>query len=189
MPAGMYINPGMPTPSAPQFGGGINAPKGPFSFNPNQPPKPIAPNHPGGTGTIGWSGPSAPAGYAGAGAIRPTGPSSGFDPSYLQNLATNEGQLFARPSTGLSFNPLGNLGDVAGTPNLGGGNAPGQGLAPTYLQNALAANPFFTPQAAPAGTATPIAPPKGVGGQNQNLPPWIQAMMGNGSLGDTFGGV
>src|SRR5947209_2067046 len=67
-----------------------------------------------------------------SGAVRPSGPSQGFDSSYLQNLATNVGGTFMRPSGGLNFNPLGNLSDIK-SPAMGGGNAPLPGLPQTLL--------------------------------------------------------
>jgi len=82
----------------------------------------------------------------GAQAVRPT-TTGKFDPSYSQNLATAAGGMFQRPqqaNTALQFNPYGNMGDVnANVPmqNLGGGNAPLQGLPQTLLQWAQWFNP------------------------------------------------
>ena len=61
-------------------------------------------------------------------AIRPSGPQQGYDQSYLQNLATSIGGMFANQGGGsLSFNPLGNLSEVS--PKSGEiGNAPDAGL-------------------------------------------------------------
>ena len=141
----MYINPGG-TGLGPQAGFGANPPTagGPSPFMPQQQPgaapMPVGPRRvtlPGGSppGVPGSSG-------IGSGAIRPTGPTSGFDPSYLQNLAVNEGGLFPNRQ-GLQFNPLGNLTDIGGTMPTGGGNAPVAGLPPTMLQQSLAQNPTF----------------------------------------------
>jgi hypothetical protein len=155
----MYINPGGsgigggfganpptaggPSPFMPQ--GGPTAPNRPFPIPPRpvgggapQPPnRPFSPLQPP-TGQPGGQQPQP----IGVGAIRPTGPSSGFDPSYLQNLAVNEGGLFPNQQ-GLQFNPLGNLTDIGGTMPTGGGNAPVAGLPPTMLQQSLAQNPTF----------------------------------------------
>lgn len=75
--------------------------------------------------------------------IRPTGPSQGFDPSYLQNLATYVGGLFANPgqSSTLNFNPLGNLSEISPSSGMLG-NAPNPGQPLTWLQQALNGLPF-----------------------------------------------
>lgn len=85
----------------------------------------------------------------GAQAVRATGPTSGFDPSYLQNLATSAGGLFSHAPGQLAFNPLGNLGEIS--PGSGAqGNAPGYGLPQTWLQQALLNQNFGIPQTPPA---------------------------------------
>ena len=70
------------------------------------------------------------------GAVRPTGSAKGYDPSYLQNLATAIGGLFSRPGGNLNFNPLGNLSEIS-PPSGMGGTAPLPGLPSTWLQDAL----------------------------------------------------
>lgn len=91
--------------------------------------------------------PTAPPGANGSTAVRPIGPAKGLDPSYLQNLATFAGGMFA-PQQGsnlVQFNPLGNLSDINTNP-MGFGTAPVSGLPLSYLQQALAKAPT------PAGT-------------------------------------
>jgi hypothetical protein len=109
------------------FGGGINPPR-------IQPP---GQQHGTDSGT--------PYNPLAAQAIRPT-TTGKFDPAYSQNLATSAGGMFQRPQSNqpLQFNPYGNMGDVnANVPiqNLGGGNAPLQGLPQTLLQWAQWFNP------------------------------------------------
>ena len=79
---------------------------------------------------------SLPANALTAQAVRPSGPSQGYDPSYLQNLATSIGGLFSRPQGNLSFNPLGNLNEVSPSSGMEG-NAPLTGAPSTWLQDAL----------------------------------------------------
>jgi hypothetical protein len=95
----------------------------------------------------------------GAQTIRPTGPSQGYDPGYLQNLATSIGALFARPQGNLSFNPLGNLSEVSPASGIGG-TAPGLGAPLTWLQQAL--NGLGFSFGSPA-TAPPVTSGKSVG--------------------------
>lgn len=139
------------------------------SPNPSQPPQPTGPfqesqgpvlNPANPTfGRVNPGQPLGPFGMNGAApgggtAVRPTGPSHGFDSSYLQNLATSTGGMFA-PQQGsnlVQFNPLGNLTDINTNP-LGFGNAPLAGLPTSYLQQAQQTMP--TP---PSPTAAPPAP-------------------------------
>jgi hypothetical protein len=94
----------------------------------------------------------APGSVLGAQAIRPTGDAKGYDPSYLQNLATAIGGLFSRPQGNLNFNPLGNLSEISPSSGIGG-NAPLPGLPSTWLQDALNGLGFsFAPPAPPAST-------------------------------------
>jgi hypothetical protein len=131
----------------------------PGKFNPPTPitstPPPQPPYQPWGANT------AAPT------AVRPTGPTQGFDPSYLQNLATSIGGLFANNQGGntMNINPLGNLGEISG-PSGQMGNAPQQGLPQTWLQQALAGLGFnFGPPPPTATSVTPTAPTVGsVGG-------------------------
>lgn len=111
--------------------------------------------------------PTKPGNVLGPQAIRASGPSQGFDPSYLQNLATAIGGLFSGNRTGntTSFNPLGNLSEISGSSGMEG-NAPQQGLPLTWLQQALNGLGFnWQPSAPPA-------PPRigggGVGGGGGN---------------------
>jgi hypothetical protein len=99
-------------------------------------------------------------------AIRASGPSQGFDPSYLQNLATAIGGLFSGGKNGvMNLNPLGNLSEISGTSGEEG-NAPQQGIPMTWLQQALNGMGFsFTPQAPTVGT---IGTRSGGGGGNNN---------------------
>lgn len=146
-------------PYAGMFGGG-SAPSNPLrpgQENPVQsaPPKatPTPPIRPGQENPQ----PSSPAAtqppnVLGPGAVRPSGPSQGFDPQYLQNLATAIGGQFSRPQGNLNFNPLGNLSDISGP----------SGLPSTWLQDALNGLGFaFQPPA-------PAAPNVGTRGNNDN---------------------
>lgn len=179
---GLYINP--PRPGPPSGGTGtINAPPvGNHVFQQPTPPPVVQ----GGTGQGGPT-PGSPMGWPTMGTsqnqVINSNQSSGFDPSYMQNLATSQGGLFQRPQGGLSFNPLGNLTDMAGTQMTGGGNAQIPGLPQTYLQAALAANPTFAYQQQPTGQARPQTPNlfSGMGGVSQ-LPNIGDAMR------QTFGG-
>jgi len=99
-------------------------------------------------------------------AVRPTGPSSGYDPSYLQNLATSIGGLFSRPKGNLSFNPLGDLSEIS--PASGQmGNAPLAGEPSTWLQDALNGIAFmFKPPTPPVVHPPRPTGPFGGGGGN-----------------------
>lgn len=97
--------------------------------------------------------------------IRPTGPSGGFDPQYLQNLATAIGGLFSRPGGSLNFNPLGNLSDIK-SPGLGVGNAPLPGLPSTMLQDAINGLAFMFNQ--PSASTGGGSPSGGGGGDRNN---------------------
>jgi hypothetical protein len=98
---------------------------------------------------------------AGAQAVRPAGDTKGFDPNYLQNLATYVGGLFSRPQGNLNFNPLGNLGEISPSSGIGG-NAPLPGLPNTWLQDALngLGFSFGAPGLSPMATPTPVVPPE-----------------------------
>lgn len=94
--------------------------------------------------------PTAPAAgpVLGQQAVRPTGPSSGFDSQYLQNLATAIGGLFSNPQGGqaTNFNPLGNLQEISPSSGIGG-TAPTLGEPLTWLQKALTGGSFsYAPQ-------------------------------------------
>jgi len=104
---------------------------------------------------------SGPSNTLGPQAIRPTGPTQGFDPAYLQNLATAIGGLFSRPQGNLSFNPLGDLSGIS--QKTGFGNAPVPGIPGTMLQDALNGLGFggslTTPQQVqPQQPTSPIKP-------------------------------
>ena len=109
---------------------------------------------------------SLPPNVLGAQSVRASGPSQGYDPAYLQNLATSIGALFSRPQGNLSFNPLGNLSEIS--PASGQlGNAPGFGEPSTWLQDALNGIAFmFNPPPPPAPPAPNPVPrgPIGRGG-------------------------
>lgn len=96
--------------------------------------------------------PTAP-NVVGAQAVRATGDRKGYDPSYLQNLATAIGGLFSRPQGNLNFNPLGDLSGISPSSGMGG-NAPLPGLPSTWLQDALNGLGFRFSPAAPA----PVGP-------------------------------
>lgn len=104
-----------------------------------------------------------PGSVLGAQAIRATGPTQGFDASYLQNLATSIGGLFSRPQGNLSFNPLGDLSDIKSMPT-GFGNAPEAGLPSTMMQDALTGGGFSFKPPAPIPTKKPPRDP-GEGGR------------------------
>lgn len=92
-------------------------------------------------------------------AIRASGPSQGYDPSYLQNMASSIGSLFSSPGGGtMNVNPLGNLSDIS-PPSQMEGNAPSPGLPLTWLQQALNGGGFsFAQPAAVAPTAPHVTP-------------------------------
>jgi len=132
---------GRPDVNGPTNGGSVGpvpTPGGPFTS---------------GTGTSAPAAtPAPPSNVLGAQSIRATGPSQGYDPSYLQNLATSIGSLFARPQGNLSFNPLGNLSEISPPSGLGG-NAPGAGAPDTWLQQALNGLAFMFNPPTPATPA------------------------------------
>jgi hypothetical protein len=140
-----------------------------------QNPPPVAPTgHPITAGTVTPSGVSGVSSAApgpnvlGARSVTASGPSQGYDPSYLQNLATSIGALFTggnQQGNNTSFNPLGNLSEISPTSSMGG-NAPQQGLPQSWLQQALngLGFSFGTPQA--ASSIAPVAPT--VGGTTSN---------------------
>lgn len=93
-------------------------------------------------------------------ATRASGPTKGYDPSYLQNLATSIGGLFSGNTQGgvQNINPLGNLSEISPSSGIGG-NAPTQGLPLTWLQQALNGGGFSSPAAStPVTTVKPKAP-------------------------------
>lgn len=96
---------------------------------------------------------TTPPNVLGEQAVRPSGPTQGFDPAYLQNLTTAIGGLFSRPQGNLSFNPLGNLSDISGP----------SGLPNTWLQDALNGLGFAFQPPAP-----PTTPNVGNRGNNDN---------------------
>lgn len=114
---------------------------------------------------IGDSQPVSPQQYDpnAAQAIRPIGDTKGYDPNYLQNLATYMGGIFKRPQQNgpMQFNPLGDLKDIPGAQPLGGGTAPLFGLPQTLLQFAQSGIP--TGSSAPAGIAAPPGVPPSAG--------------------------
>jgi hypothetical protein len=129
---------------------------------PNAKPVPAGPN----PVKPGIEAPQIPANQVGPQATRASGPSAGYDPSYLQNLASFIGSLFAGPSSGntTSFNPLGNLNEVS-PPGGQIGNAAGAGAPMTWLQQALSGGGFgFTPTPAPATAGSGVGFGGGVGG-------------------------
>jgi len=125
-----------PTMGPPAWGG--NPITNPIQNGPLTPPSPVATPKP----------VPAPGSVLGPQAIRATGPTNGFDPAYLQNLATTIGSLFTGgKQTGnvTNINPLGDLSDISPKSNIGG-TAPGSGAPLTWLQKALNGGGFgFTP--------------------------------------------
>src|SRR5712664_393836 len=121
--------------------------------------------------------PALPPNVVGPQATRASGPSAGYDPSYLQNLSTFIGSLFAKPAGAgnvTSFNPLGNLNEVS-PPSGQTGNAAGFGAPLTWLQQALNGGGFSF--GAPASTATPARPirePVGRGGGRNPRSPILE---------------
>lgn len=106
--------------------------------------------------------PAAPASpVLGQQAVRPVGPSSGFDSQYLQNLATAIGGLFGNQQGGqaTNFNPLGNLQEISPSSGIGG-TAPTLGEPMTWLQKALGGQPFsYAPQTqSVSGTPANVRP-------------------------------
>jgi hypothetical protein len=104
---------------------------------------------------------ATPPNVLGPEAVRATGPSQGYDPAYLQNMATSIGGLFSNAKQGgnvMNVNPLGNLGEIS--PNSGiGGTAPTQGLPLTWLQRALNGSAFgYSPTTPTTSTVKPKAP-------------------------------
>lgn len=77
---------------------------------------------------------------------------SGFDPSYAQNLAISAGGLFTNPGN-LSFNPFGNLSDIP-SQSIGFGNAASLGLPQNWLQQALMGQGFSYGAPSTSGTGT-----------------------------------
>jgi hypothetical protein len=117
-----------------------------------------------------------------SGGVRATGPTAGFDPSYLQNLATSDAGIFSRPAGGLSFNPLGNLASISGT--SGGGNAPVAGIPQGMLTQALAANPTFLPQDQQTGL-NPGQISTSLPNTSQSLAQMLQQVFGGQALANT----
>ncbi len=101
---------------------------------------------------------AAPPNTLAAQAIRASGPSQGYDPNYLQNMASSIGSLFSSPGGGtVNVNPLGDLSDIS-PPSQMEGNAPSPGLPLTWLQRALNGGGFSFAQPT---TVTPTAPTVG----------------------------
>jgi hypothetical protein len=157
------VGPSMPDPQ----GGLGSAPVGPRPVGPEPwKPRPVPPqDNPAGGNTLQPQ------------AIRATGPSQGYDPAYLQNLATAIGGLFAGPQSGgntMNINPLGNLGEIS-PPSGIGGNAPTLGEPMTWLQQAINGGGFaYSPsQAAPTpvnGSPAVVAQQPNGGRRNPLLP-------------------
>lgn len=112
--------------------------------------------------------PASAGGTLGATAIRATGNTPGYDPSYAQNLATYGGGQFSGVT---SFNPF-KLSTFPGAPT-GGGNAPIAGLPNTLLSQAEGGQAFSwnPPQASQTATAAP--------GTNTvlNMNEWLQQFL------------
>src|SRR5208282_1616924 len=102
---------------------------------------------------------------------RPTGPSSGYDPAYLQNLVTYGAGQFQQPSGGFNFNPT-QISSFPGAPT-GGGNAPIAGMPNTLLGAAQGGQPFSWN--APSGQQTTAAP--GMATTNTTLQQWLDQFL------------
>jgi hypothetical protein len=145
--AGQFNSGGLPMPGPAQSGGSVSPITTPMS-DPSAAPAPTGqPN------------------VLGAQSIRATGDPKGYDPSYLQNLATSIGALFARPQGNMNFNPLGNLSEVS-PPSGQMGNAPGFGEPLTWLQQALNGLGFSWALPTPAPPDTSQNGSGGGGGNN-----------------------
>jgi len=97
-------------------------------------------------------------------AVRATGPSQGYDPAYLQNLATSIGGLFGNRGGTENINPLGDLSEISPKSGMEG-NAPSNGLPLTLLQQALNGGGFASPVSAPpTGKPKPRPPIDRTGG-------------------------
>lgn len=142
------------------IGGSGTNPIGAMFRPPKPEPNPLPPL-PGRPITQNPSAPAPPGNVLGAQSIRPTGDAKGYDPSYLQNLATAIGGLFSRPQGNLNFNPLGNLSEISPSSGMEG-NAPLPGLPSTWLQDAL--NGLGFSFGAPTPATTPVRPGGGGGG-------------------------
>jgi hypothetical protein len=130
--------------------GPIKNPNGPFTGG-AAPPTPAPTSAP-------------PGNVLGPQAVRASGDSKGFDPSYLQNLATAIGGLFSNSKQGgnvMNINPLGNLSEISGSSGMEG-NAPQQGLPLTWLQRAL--NGLGFSWQPPAPPPMPTGPDRSGGG-------------------------
>jgi hypothetical protein len=152
--------PGGPLP----VGGGVG-PVGPIYPGPPQTGGPD-------TGTQNAPSLMASSNVLGPTAIRantPNGAGQGFDPAYLQNLATAIGGLFSNSKQGgnvMNLNPLGNLSEIS--PNSGiGGNAPTLGEPMTLLQNALNGLAFMFQQPQPPTAPNPRPDFNGDGGDGR----------------------
>ena len=144
----------------PYLDAGAKGPKpiGPEPFKPRPPQSPALP-----TATVGPS------------SVRATG-SGPFDQAYRQNLASYAGGQFARPSSGMSFNPT-DPNTFPGQPT-GGGNAPVTGMPNTLLDQALGGQSFsWTPP-----PAQPSSTPSGQATM-PSLQDWLKQFLMNTRLG------
>ena len=114
-----------------------------------------------GTTTAPTTAAQTPANVLNPQAVRASGPSQGYDPQYLQNLATAIGGLFSpnqqSGSNTTNINPLGTLGEIS-PPSGIGGNAPTAGLPLTWLQQAIAGQGFTGTTPAAASTTSSTTP-------------------------------
>lgn len=181
MPGALYMGPsnsfGFGEGKQPAWGGNpVKPPTNPGFGTPVSPIKPVGPmpgsGDPPGTTysglpaqtTVPAPQPSAqPGNVLGPQAVRG---GNGFDPAYLQNLATAIGGLFSNNKQGgntMSINPLGDLSEISGPSGMEG-NAPQMGLPLTWLQQALNGLGFSFGQ--PAAPTAPTAGSVGGGGNN-----------------------
>jgi hypothetical protein len=180
MMAGLYMGPSSAFAGAfggnpPLWGGKPIMGNGgqPISGGPAMPGPPQNGSNPANPTPPATSAPNAPqaANVLAPQAVRATGPSQGYDSSYLQNLATAIGGLFSNPQGGnvMNVNPLGNLAEIS-PPSGQLGNAPQPGLPQTWIQQALAGLGFGY---------TPPPPNQSI----VNRPPQIGSLNGGGGAG------
>ena len=137
-----------------------------FGYQGGQPPRATwgTPTQPLNGGGASKTVATPPSNTLAAEAIRASGPSQGYDPNYLQNMASSIGSLFSNPGGGtMNVNPLGNLSDIS-PPSQMEGNAPSPGLPLTWLQQALNGGGFSFAQPTTVKPKAPTIGSTGGGG-------------------------
>jgi hypothetical protein len=113
-------------------------------------------------------------------ANRPTGPSAGYDPAYLQNLMSYSAGQFQQPSGGFRFNPT-DVNTFPGAPT-GGGSAPVLGMPNTLLGQAQGGQPFsWNAPSTPIAPTPTGGPAPGSPNANVTLQQWLQQFLQGGS--------